>query len=121
MPRVEGLGVELLPCTPSDRVLTLSLKALYRNLPVQHIRATTRAAQFVRFAGVILQLVKDFIAMGQRRVVQRLGSDGIVRAEDLSGSELRELYGGRDYMASPLHLRKRMKAEVQEDDEDEDW
>ena len=97
------------------------LETLYHNLPVQHICATTRETHFARFAWAILQFVKDFITVGQRRVVRRLGSDGVVRVEGVSGLELQRRYGGGgEHIASPLHPRKRAKAEMEEEEEEEE-
>lgn len=82
------------------------------NVPVQGIDHTRSELHFARFGRAILQRVKDFITKGHPRQVIRVDSDGEPKTEQLSGEELRSLYGGGGSMqATPLHPRKRRRAE----------
>ncbi|SPO04766.1 uncharacterized protein DNG_07451 [Cephalotrichum gorgonifer] len=89
----------------------------YHKVPAQHIEGTRPQLHLARFAWIILICVKGFLLKGYPRTVARvLAEDGEQKTETLAGSDLTELYGGGDRLyASPWSLRKKRKADDEEE------
>jgi hypothetical protein len=86
--------------------------ALYHNVPLQNIEHTAREYHLARFAIAVIEGVKGFLLQGHPRKVIRIEGGGDPRTVVLSGTELKDLYGGGGSNASsPVCSRDRRHEE----------
>ncbi|KXH64532.1 hypothetical protein CSAL01_11287 [Colletotrichum salicis] len=86
---------------------------LYHNRPLQYLDNTSREFIFSRFAWTFLMLTKPFLLAGMQRSVVRCqsnqGTSVEWRAQDLSGHQLSNLYGGGGSRSASPKKRSRQR------------
>lgn len=83
---------------------------LHHNIPLQYIEHTRREMHLARFAWAIFSQANFFLLQGCARAVVTDDGNGERKVQEVSGSTLRELYGGEENWDSGLlSSRKKRK------------